>query len=148
MTETAPPLRTPLVEVTRGPHGEEMHKISWPWLKFFSALKTGLNVTSYVAAADVIHFPNSINVAVLNRSGAVNAATLATPTAADTGKLLTIINGQPQANTVTTATGKIVNGSGTAYQVLTAAANEGAIATLIANNLLWYVIALSNFTLS
>lgn len=94
-----------------------------------------------------ITFPAAVNIVRLTDSGA-GTYTLATPVAADTGKLLYIESETAQAHTVTTAANKIVDGSGTNGDTLTYAAHIGANCVLMAANLLWTVVALKNVTLS
>lgn len=94
-----------------------------------------------------IQFPNPVNIARLTDAGA-GTYTLATPVAADTGKLLYIESETAEAHTVTTAANKIVDGSGTNGDTLTCAAHIGANCVLMAANLVWTVVALKNITLS
>jgi hypothetical protein len=92
----------------------------------------------YSAAADQIAYPGT---AILARSGNVDAALLATPTpGTDDGKLLRVFNGAAQLNTVTTASGKILDGTGTPKDQLQFAAQLGGCCTLQAYGGYWYVV--------
>lgn len=99
--------------------------------------------TQYSGATDAIAFPNAINIAQITSTS--EAATLATPGSADAGKLLLIINSAADANTVTTASGKILDSSSTAKDTLTATAHAGSVALLVAINGFWVIVALSGF---
>jgi hypothetical protein len=95
------------------------------------------NVVTYTGSADALAYPGS---ALLSPASGVDAATLATPVSgSDDSKEITITNGVAAANTVTTATGKIVDGTGVAKQVMTFAAQVGGSITLMAYGGLWYV---------
>ena len=109
----------------------------------------GTAAQSYSGAAGqtAITFPAAVNIARLTDATA-GAYTLATPAAADTGKLLYIESETAQAHTVTTAANKIVDGSGTNGDTLTCGAHIGANCVLMAANLLWTVVTLKNVTLS
>lgn len=96
-------------------------------------------VVTYTAAADAIDISKG-NIHVLNRTGAVNAATLASPTYADEGREIWIINGTTQANTITIAEGLGGNGAGGSYDVLTFTNVTAANVTLRAYGLQWYMI--------
>ena len=113
-----------------------------------NSLAGSASPTVYTGATDAILFPNQSNLAVLTPASGVDAATLATPTTADNGKLLRILNGAAQASTVTTASGKILDGSSTAKNTVTFAAHIGATIELVAYNGFWNLIAASNATLS
>jgi hypothetical protein len=112
-----------------------------------------LNPTSYVrpkdpkaepvktltGSADAIDITLG-NVFVLNRTGAVNATTLASPAAADEGRVIWIINGTTQANTITVAEGLGGTGASGSYDVLTFTNIVAANVTLRAFNLQWYLV--------
>jgi hypothetical protein len=105
---------------------------------FPAGINNGLPVTVYSGAADAITIPGT---AILARSGAVDAATLAAPVALqDDGKMLRIFNGTTQANTVTTPSGKILDGTSSAKDKITFAAYAGGCITLFAYAGYWYVI--------
>ena len=96
------------------------------------------NVTVYTGTTDAIAFPNAYNVAIITSTGP-EAATLATPVAGDNGKTLVIINTNTTQSTVTTAANKILNGTGTAGDTLTAPAHAGAVVVLYAAALFWNI---------
>lgn len=99
-------------------------------------LNSPLPVQVASGAADVIAFTHAINICVVTSTGP-DSATLATPAAGDQGKILILINTNTTQNVVTTSAGKIVIGTGTTYNTLTAPAHAGGVALLIAANLLW-----------
>jgi len=77
----------------------------------------------------------------------VVAATLADPTATtDDYKVLTIINAQAQANTVTSATS--FGGGGASYDIATFGAAIGGVLRLMAYQGKWYVIGDFGVTLA
>lgn len=83
---------------------------------------------------------------VLNRSGAVNSATLAVPSALDEGRVIWVTNGTTQANTITVASG--LGGSGAGYTTLTFLAVVAANVTLRAYNGFWYMVGQHGITVS
>jgi len=87
-------------------------------------------------ATDAVTFANAFNVAVFTSTGP-DAATLATPGAGDVGKVLILVNTNTTQNVVTTAANKIVNGTATAGDTLTAPAHAGAVTILVASNGFW-----------
>jgi len=93
-------------------------------------------ITVYTGATDAIDISLG-DVFVLNRSGAVDAATLAPPAAGDNGRVIYILNGAAQANTITITEG--IGGSGASYDVLTFTNVVGGCATLIAYNAHWHM---------
>jgi len=95
-------------------------------------------VTTYTGATDAIDISLG-DVFILNRSGAVDAATLAAPAAADNGRTIWIKNGTTQANTITVA-GSGLGGSGTSYDVITFTAVAAANVTLKAYDSKWYMV--------
>lgn len=124
-------------ELTRFPYGVENGQL-----------------TIYTGAADALAYPGT---AVINRTGAVDSATLATPTAGqgygipapgDDEKELHIINGAAEANTVTTAAGKILDGTNTPKDTITFAAYVGANIKLKAYNGFWIVMSSEGVTLT
>ena len=94
-------------------------------------------VATLTGAADAIDITVG-NVFVLNRTGAVNAATLAAPSATDEGRVIWISNGTTQANTITVAGG--LGGSGGTDDLLTFTNRTAANVTLRAFNLSWYLV--------
>lgn len=59
---------------------------------------------TYTGSADVIQFSRG-DIHIINRSGGVNATTLADPAGSDEGRELWIINGNAEANTITVSGG-------------------------------------------
>lgn len=94
--------------------------------------------TVYTGTTDAITFPAAYNVAIITSTGP-DLATLATPVAADNGKVLVLINTNTTQTTVTTAANKILNGTGTAGDTLTAPAHAGAVVVLFAAALFWNI---------
>lgn len=90
-------------------------------------------------SADAVLFSSAINIAIFTSTGP-DAATLATPGAGDVGKILILVNTNTTQNVVTTAANKIVNGTATAGDTLTAPAHAGAVAVLVASNGFWNII--------
>ena len=95
--------------------------------------------TTLTGATDAIDISTG-SIFVINRTGAVNATTLASPTAADEGRVIWIINGTTQANTITVAEGLGGNGAGGSYDLLTFTNVVAANVTLRAYNLQWHMI--------
>lgn len=90
---------------------------------------------------DAVTFANAINVAVFtSASPNANDATLATPGAADVGKVLILVNTNTTQNTVTTAANKILTGDTTPGDTLTAPAHAGATTILVATNGFWNMV--------
>lgn len=94
-------------------------------------------VTTYTGASDAINIALG-DIFILNRSGAVNAATLADPAAGDEGRVIWIMNGTTQANTIGITSG--LGGSGTSYDLLTFTNVAAANVTLRAYNQKWYLV--------
>ena len=90
-------------------------------------------------ATDAVLFGSALNVAVFTSTGP-DAATLATPGASDVGKILILVNTNTTQNTVTTSANKILNGSATLGDTLTAPAHAGAVAVLVASNGFWNLV--------
>lgn len=88
---------------------------------------------------DAVLFGGPINVAIFTSTGP-DAATLATPSASDVGKILILVNDNTTQNVVTTAANKIRNGTATAGDTLTAPAHGGAVAILVASNGFWNLV--------
>jgi len=86
------------------------------------------------------------NIFVLNRSGAVNSATLAAPAAADEGRVIWVVNGTTQANTITITAG--LGGSGGSYDTLTFTNVVAANVSLRAYNEAWYLVGQYGITVS
>lgn len=87
--------------------------------------------------------PRKNTLAILTKAG-VAAMTLADPSKADNGVVLTILSQTANAHTVTYTAG--IYGDTTSSDVLTFAAKAGASATLVAYNGLWGALALTNVT--
>lgn len=105
--------------------------------KTTSKLKAGGTVTTLAGATDAIDVSLG-DVFVINRSGAVNATTLANPAAGDAGRVIWIKNGTTQANTITVADG--LGGSGSSYDVITFTNVVAANVTLRAYDGKWYLV--------
>ena len=105
-----------------------------------------LAVITYTGAADAIDIRGADNF-VLNRSGAVDAATLAPPTdVLDNGRVIWVRNGTTQANTITITEG--LGGSGGSYDLLTFLAVVAANAVLQAYGGHWYLVGGYGITVS
>lgn len=103
-------------------------------------------VITYTGAADAIDISGADNF-VLNRSGAVDSATLAAPTAVtDDGREIWVRNGTTQANTITISEG--LGGSSTGYTTLTFLAVVAANALLRAYGGHWYLVGGYGITVS
>ena len=96
----------------------------------------GYNNTLYTGATDAVLFPAAVNVATF-LSTTPDAATLATPVAGDAGKVLILVNQNTSQTTVTTAANKILNGTATPGDTLTAPAHAGAVTILVVAGLFW-----------
>ena len=90
-------------------------------------------------ATDAVLFNSAINIASFTSTGP-DAATFATRGASDVGKILILVNTNTTQNVVTTAANKIVNGTATAGDTLTAPAHAGAVAFLVASNGFWNLV--------
>ena len=102
--------------------------------------------TVLTGATDAI--PIATSLVVIARAGAVNATTLAAPTAAQNGTRLTITAGTAYAHTIT-ATGLLHDGvTGGAKTTATFAAFLGASIELVAYNEKWHVINKNLVTIS
>lgn len=96
-------------------------------------------VKTYTGSADAIDISIGDHF-VLNRTGAVNAATLADPTnILDDGRTIWIRNGTTQANTITLVSG--LGGSGSGYTVITFSPVTAANVTLKAYGGVWHRVA-------
>jgi hypothetical protein len=103
-------------------------------------------VQTLTGSADAITISKG-DVFVLNRTGAVNAATLAAPTAnTDDGRVILVINGTTQANTITIAAGLGTSGAG--YTTLTMLNVPAANVTLRAYQGSWYMVGQYGITVS
>lgn len=91
----------------------------------------------YTGATDAIDISRG-DLHILNRSGGVNAATLADPADTDEGRVIWIKNGTTQANTITITNG--LGGSGASYDVLTFTNVVAANVSLRAYNQKWYMV--------
>ena len=101
------------------------------------APKTLPDVT-YTGSTDAIDITRG-DIHIINRTGGVNATTLADPTAnADDGRVIWIKNGTTQANTITITNG--LGGSGGSYDVITFTNVTAANITLRAYEGSWYVV--------
>ena len=87
-------------------------------------------------SADAVLFGSPFNVAIFTSTGP-DAATLAVPGAGDIGKVLMLVNTNTTQNVVTTTANKIVNGTATPGDTLTAPAHAGAVAVLVASSGFW-----------
>ena len=94
-------------------------------------------VQTYTGSADAIDITQG-DLHILNRSGGVDAATLADPADEDEGRVIWIMNGAAQANTITITNG--LGGSGGSYDVLTFTNVTAANVTLRAYNSKWYLV--------
>lgn len=102
--------------------------------------------TTYTGSADAIDITRG-DIHILNRSGGVNAATIAAPTdETDDGREIWIKNGTTQANTLTVTGG--LGGSGSSYDVITFGAVVAANATLRAYQGQWYLIGSHEATIA
>jgi len=99
-------------------------------------LKKG-TVTTLTGATDAIDISLG-DIFILNRTSAVDAATLADPGAADEGRTIWIKNGTTQANTITITSG--LGGSGASYDVITFTNVVAANVTLRAYGTKWYLV--------
>ena len=102
-------------------------------------------VITYTGSADAIDI-SVANHFVLNRSGAVNSATLADPDTTDNGRVIWITNGTTQANTITITNG--LGGSGGSYDTLTFLNVVAANVTLKAYGGKWYLVSQYGTTVS
>ena len=103
-------------------------------------------VKTYTGSADAIDITLG-DVHVLNRSGAVDSATLADPSASvDEGRVIWVKNGTTQANTITITNG--LGGSGGGYTTLTYLAVVAANVTLRAYGGKWYLVGQYGITVS
>lgn len=96
-------------------------------------------VQTAAGATDAVTFASPINICVFTSTGPDNA-TLATPGAGDVGKILILVNTNTTQNVVTAAANKILNGTASTYDTLTAPAHAGAVAVLLASNGFWNVL--------
>lgn len=92
---------------------------------------------TYTGSADAIDISRG-DLHILNRTGGVNAATLADPADTDEGRVIWIKNGTTQANTITITNG--LGGSGSSYDTLTFDAVVAANVTLRAYGEKWYLV--------
>ena len=104
-----------------------------------------LPITTYTGSADAIDITRG-DVHLLNRTGDVNSATLADPVAADDGRVIWVVNGTTQANTITITNG--LGGSGGSYDTLTFLNVVAANVTLRAYNTKWYLVGQYGITVS
>jgi hypothetical protein len=96
-------------------------------------------VQALTGITDVVTFANAVNIAIFTSTGP-DAATLAVPAAADVGKVLILLNTNTSQSTVTTTANKILNGTATPGDTLTAPAHAGAVAVLVASNGFWNLV--------
>ena len=96
-----------------------------------------LPVDTLTGSTDAIEISRG-DIFVINRSGGVNATTLAAPAVRDEGRVIWILNGTTQANTITVANG--LGGSGGSYNVLTFTNVNAANVTLRAYDGQWYLV--------
>ncbi len=103
-------------------------------------------VATYTGSADAIDISRG-DVHVLNRTSAVNSATLADPDSLiDEGRVIWVKNGTTQANTITITNG--LGGSGGSYDTLTFLAVDAANVTLKAYGGKWYLVGQYGTTVS
>jgi len=103
-------------------------------------------VITYTGSADAIDISIADNF-ILNRTGAVDSATLAAPTnVSDDGREIWVRNGTTQANTITITEG--LGGSGGGYTTLTMLAVVAANAVLRAYGGHWYLVGGYGITVS
>ncbi|HEV2378709.1 MAG TPA: hypothetical protein VG206_02820 [Terriglobia bacterium] len=106
---------------------------------------------SLAGATDAVLFPNADNLVQITATS-VDAATLATPAAADLGKTLTVVGLTAHAHTVTAASGKIIDGTGTPKTTATFAAHAGVVILLQAvydgTNYFWQLLSQQGVTLT
>lgn len=95
------------------------------------------SVVTLTGATDAIAITTS-NIFVINRTGAVNATTLASPDTTDDDRVIWIKNGTTQANTITIAAG--LGGSGAGYTTITFTAVAAANVLLRAHDGAWHII--------
>ena len=96
-------------------------------------------VQALTGTTDVVTFANAINIVEFTSTGP-DAATLAVPAATDAGKILILVNTNTSQTTVTTTANKILNGTATPGDTLTAPAHAGAVAVLVASNGFWNLV--------
>jgi hypothetical protein len=95
-------------------------------------------VHSYIGSADAIDISIG-DFFILNRTGAVDSATLAAPTnITDDDRIIWVKNGTTQANTITISAG--LGGSGAGYTLITFLAVVAANVILRAYGGSWYVV--------
>lgn len=116
-----------------GPDGGRIPQEQFPGT--FALFHTDL----FTGTTDAVKFSRQFNISVFNSTGP-DAATLGTPGANDVGKVVVLVNNNTTQTTVTTAANKIVNGTGTAGDTLTAPAHAGAVAVLVASNGYWNLV--------
>lgn len=92
---------------------------------------------TYTGATDAIDISRG-DIHILNRTGGVNAATLADPADSDEDRVIWIKNGTTQANTITITNG--LGGSGASYDTLTFTNVVAANVTLRAYGQRWYMV--------
>jgi hypothetical protein len=94
------------------------------------------SIQTLTGTSDAVTFGGQLNVAVFSGTG-VDAATLAVPGAGDVGKVLVLVSANGSANTVTTTTGKVVDGTSSTFTTATAPAHSGAVAIYVASSGFW-----------
>ena len=103
-------------------------------------------VATLTGSADAIDISIG-DIFILNRTAAVNSATLAAPTAkTDDGRTIWVMNGTTQANTITVTGGLGQSGGG--YTTLTMLAVVAANATLRAYNGAWFLVGSYGITVT
>jgi hypothetical protein len=103
-------------------------------------------VATLTGSADAINISIG-DLFILNRTGAVNSATLAAPTnILDDDRVIWVKNGTTQANTLTVTGG--LGGSGGGYTTLTFLAVVAANVTLRAFGGAWYLVGQYGITVS
>lgn len=104
-----------------------------------------VNAYTTTSGTDAVTFTSAINIAIFTVLTTADAATLATPGASDVGKILILVNTNTIQNTVTTASGKLLNGAAAGH-ILTAPATAGAVSILIASNGFWNIATIGTGT--
>ena len=97
-------------------------------------------VTTLTGSTDAIDISLG-DIFIINRTGAANATTLASPADEDEGRVIWIQNGTTQANTITVAEGLGGNGAGGSYDLLTFTNVTPANVILRAYNKQWWMVA-------
>lgn len=106
---------------------------------------TALSVCTPISAAGAIAIEDGVK--VITASSAI-ALTLAAPTTAQNGTIITIMSSTAYAHTITFTGGTLVNGTTGTHTTGTCAAYVGATLRVIAYNGQWYQSGISGVTIS